>query len=312
MNVKKALDSVSHQWIIRTLEMHRIHNSLINFIKSAMKTWRITLEVNTSNGKEKIGAIKVNRVILQGDSFCVRLFPLALNPIAWYLRSTEGYTLSHAPNQNITNLLFVDDLKSYHRSEQKATVVLSKLKMMFKDIGLEWGINKCAAVHIKRGRLKTSGNNTMPTYDDASIPLIGDQDHYNFLGRLQNTQHLDDKVTKEAAEENEKRMWVIWTTPLSIPRKVKATNTYALPTLQYYMLTTDWPAKTLRDLDRLTRKIINECHDGKHRHESTQLFYLPPEEGEKGLMEIEALYKQTKTRPCPQGELVPKGLLLLC
>ena len=59
------------------------------------------------------------------------------------------------------------------------------------------------------------------------------------------------------------------------------------------MLTTDWPLNTLRDLDRLTRKINNECH-GKCRHESTQLFYLPPEEGRKGLMEIEALYKQTK------------------
>ena len=71
LDVKKAFDSVSHQWIIRTLEMHGIHNSLIHLI---MKTWRNTLEVNTSNGKEKIGLIKVNREILQGDSFCVRLF----------------------------------------------------------------------------------------------------------------------------------------------------------------------------------------------------------------------------------------------
>ena len=125
--------------------MHGICNSLIHLIKSAMKTWRITLEVNTSNGKERIGPIKVNRGILQGGSFCVRLLTLALNPIAWYLRSTDA--LSHAPNQKITHLFFVDDLKSYHKSEQKAAVVSSKLKMMFKDVGLEWGINKCAAVH---------------------------------------------------------------------------------------------------------------------------------------------------------------------
>ena len=82
---------------------------------------------------------------------------------------------------------------------------------------------------------------------------------------------------------------------MSISHKVKATNTYALPTLQYYMWTTDWLLNTLRDIDRLTRKIINECH-GKHRHEWTQLLYLPPEEGGKGLMDIEALYKQTKIK----------------
>ena len=36
---KKAFDSVSHQWIIRTLEMHGIHSSLIHPIKSVMKRW---------------------------------------------------------------------------------------------------------------------------------------------------------------------------------------------------------------------------------------------------------------------------------
>ena len=211
------------------------------------------------------------------------------------MRSTEGFNLSHAPNQKITHLLFVDDLKTYHKSEQKAAVVSSKLKVMFKDIGLERGINKCAAIHIKRGHLKTSGNNSMPAFDNTNIPLIGDHDHYKFLGKLQNTHHIDDKVIEEVANEYEKRMWVIWTSPLPIPRKIKATNTYALPSLQYYMWTTDWQINTLRDLDRLTRKIINECH-GKHKYKSTQLLYLPSEGGGKGLMEIEALYKHTKIK----------------
>ena len=116
--------------------------------------------------------------------------------------------------------------------------------------------------------------------------------HYNFVGKLQYSQHLDCWVIKEAAKEYERRIWVIWTSALSIPRKVKATNTYAaLPSLPYYMRTTDWPINTLRDLDRLTRKIINECHS-KHRHESTQFWYLPS----KRLIQIEALYKYTKIK----------------
>lgn len=154
----------------------------------------------------------------------------------------------------------------------------SKLRAMFKDIGLD------CAVHIKRGQLKTTANNIMPAHDDDNIALI---DHYEFLGKFQNTQHLDDKTIEEAAEEYRKRM-------LSVPRKVKATN-YALPTMQCYMWTTNWQINILRDLDRLTRKIIKECH-GKHKHELTQLRYLPPEEGGKGLIEIEALYKHTKIK----------------
>ena len=93
--------------------------------------------------------------------------------------------MSHASNQKIAHLLLVDDLKSYHKSEQKAAVVLSKLKM-------------------KPVEITPYPPMMMPSYHS------GYQDHYTFLGKLQNTQHLDDKVlTKEAAEEYEKRIWVI-------------------------------------------------------------------------------------------------------
>ena len=53
----------------------------------------------------------------------------------------------------------------------------SKLKVMFKGIGLEWRITTCPAINIKRGDLKTSENNTMPAYDDANIPLNGYHDY---------------------------------------------------------------------------------------------------------------------------------------
>lgn len=40
VDVKKAFDSVFHQWIIRTLKMHGIHNTLIHLIKTVMKLRR--------------------------------------------------------------------------------------------------------------------------------------------------------------------------------------------------------------------------------------------------------------------------------
>ena len=53
-----------------TLEINVIHFSLINLIKSVMmKKWRITLEVNTSEGEENIGPIKVNKRICKATPF---------------------------------------------------------------------------------------------------------------------------------------------------------------------------------------------------------------------------------------------------
>lgn len=56
------------------------------------------------------------------------------------LEKYRGHSLSHPPNQKITHLLFVDHLKTYHKTKQKAAVVSRKIKAMFNDIGLEWGI----------------------------------------------------------------------------------------------------------------------------------------------------------------------------
>ena len=64
--------------------------------------------------------------------------------------------------------------------------------------------------------------------------------------------------------------------------------------LRYYMRTTHWQISSLRDFDswdnqkiisdnKQLREIINGCYC-KHKHESTQLLYLPSEEGGVGLI----------------------------
>ena len=82
VDLKKAFDSVSHPWLFRCLERHGAPVVLIDFIKNIVKTLEISIEINTTNGKEKIETIKVNRGILQGDSFCVTLFIMSVNPLA--------------------------------------------------------------------------------------------------------------------------------------------------------------------------------------------------------------------------------------
>ena len=61
------------------------------------------------------------------------------------------------------------------------------------------------------------------------------------------------------------------------------------------MCTTDWSLNHLKELDRLTRKVINDCN-GKHKYESTPLLYLRPEQGRKGLVELETLCKNTELK----------------
>ena len=120
-DVMKAYESVSHQWLLKCLEIHRVPKNLCDFIRRLIISWNITLEVRTDKGLEYLGPIDILRGILQGDSFCVTLFIMGLSPVAWYLRSTEGYKMPTV-KEKITHLMFVDDQKAFQKLEQKLAV----------------------------------------------------------------------------------------------------------------------------------------------------------------------------------------------
>ena len=282
MDLKKAFDSVSHPWLFRCLESHGNPVVLIDFIKNIVKTWEISIEINTKNGEEKIETIKVNRGILQGDSFCVTLFIMSVKPLAWYIRSTEVYNITCQRNEKITHSLYVDDLKTYHKLRNKAAVMNTTIKSMFRDVGFEWGLQKCAAVEVNRGKLTEGGNLTVSK--EESIQIMSKDDHYKFLGKVKNSKQLDELITQTFSQEYIRRLSVIWPSYISIPRKINDTNTSAIPLLQYSFWTCTWTLEsnsimdieatwTLKQLDRKTREVINK-NSGRNRKSSVPMTYL--------------------------------------
>ena len=69
IDIQKPYDSVSHNWLIRILEMHGLERPVIKFIEKIVKTWEPTIEVTTCRGRETADPISIKRRILQGDSF---------------------------------------------------------------------------------------------------------------------------------------------------------------------------------------------------------------------------------------------------
>ena len=147
---------------------------------------------------------------------------------------------------------------------------------MLGDIGLDWGMRKC----IKGGKLQNTEN--LPLTSGRQIPVLGEEGHYKFLGKLQNVNQLDKQVFEKASHEYLRRLAAIWTSSLSIPRKEKATNTFAYPVLQYNMWSSEWA--------------IEDLQEGKHNSESNPTLYLSPDLGGRGLKEIEIPYKVTKIK----------------
>ena len=52
----------------------------------------------------------------------------------------------------------MDDLKSYAKNDDDLEALVNLVKTYSRDIGMEFGLEKCAVVHMKQGkRVKSQG-----------------------------------------------------------------------------------------------------------------------------------------------------------
>ena len=179
----------------------------------------------------------------------------------------------------------------YTRSKQKLVTGTRTLANMFDDSGLGINLGKCAACHIKRGKYYKAAD--LPVGDDQIIKVLEKGDKYRFLGKAENCNQLDSLVYEETRREYLRRLSVIWTSPLMIPRKIQATNVFANTMMEYYMTTSDCRIADMRELDRRSREIFT-ANGTRHIAESTALMYIPIEDG--GFKSIEDTYKIAKIK----------------
>ena len=153
VDVRKAFDKINHRWLGEMYELHRFPRSLGVEIRQLSNNWNTRIVVETRKGKETSEIIIFQRGLQQDNSFCLRFFTLCLNPIAWNLNTTEWYKLSKPIGLEITDLLYIDDLKVFAASESKLLRVLRSVKDDTDCVGLKWNEKKRAVAHVKRGCL---------------------------------------------------------------------------------------------------------------------------------------------------------------
>eukprot|EP00795_Rhopilema_esculentum_P000035 gene35-9637_t len=118
---------------------------------------------------------------------------------------------------------------------------------------------------------------------------------YKFLGKYENFEQLDKFTFQQAEKEYLRRLNVIWSSPLSVPRKQTACIVFAMPTLEYFMGTSNWLIADIQNLDRKSRKVV-EMHKGKRILESIARLYLPQKCGGRGFKPVEDTYKISKIK----------------
>ena len=83
LDYQKAFDSVTHEWLLRSLKLAKVPPQLISAIEKLTKHLATIASLHGTNETIITEIIKYLNGIFQGDTLSVLLFVLCLNPLSF-------------------------------------------------------------------------------------------------------------------------------------------------------------------------------------------------------------------------------------
>ena len=166
----------------------------------SMEEWRVMLRV----GNSEVGEVDIKRGIFLGDSLSPLVFVLALISLSLILRKAKaGYEFSGS-KVKINHLLFMDDLKLYSRNEKELDSLVQTIRIFSKDIGMEFGIEKCAMLVIEKGKIVKSVGIELP--NGEVIKPLREGENHKYLGILKAERFLGEEMKLKVSKEYFRRL----------------------------------------------------------------------------------------------------------
>ena len=130
------------------------------------------------------------------------VFVLALIPLSLILRKAKpAYEFS---GRKINHLLLMDDLKLYNHNEKELDLLVNTVRFFSKDIGMKFGIEKCAMLVIEKGKIVKSVGIELP--DGEVIKSLQEVESYKYLGIVEAERFLLEKMKLKVSKEYFRRL----------------------------------------------------------------------------------------------------------
>ena len=123
-----------------------------------MEKWKVML----CSGNSELSEVEIKCGIFQGDSLFPLLFVLALILLSLILRKAKAACEFSESKKKINHILFMDDLKLYSQSEKGLDSSVQTGPVFSEDIGMEFGIEKCATLVMEKGKIVKSVGIELP------------------------------------------------------------------------------------------------------------------------------------------------------
>ena len=278
IDYRKAYDLVPHSWILEMMGKVKVAENVQGLLRRSMGDWKTSL---TSNGVV-LGEVDIKRGIFQGDSLSPLLFIIIMIPLSIIIRREKmGYAFGD-DGHLIDHLLFMDDLKLYGKSADELEKLVGVVEHFTKDIGMEFGIKKCAVVSIVGGMKVDWDGIVLPNGEVMKeVGLNG----YRYLGVLEGAGIMQKEMKVKVREEYLRRVKLVARSRLYAGNLMKGVNAWAVSVVRYSAGVLNWTAKELRAMDVRTRKLLT-MFGAFHKRSSVDRLYMKRKDGGRGLISV--------------------------
>ena len=269
---------VPHSWIVEMLRMVKVAGNVAGLVTGSMKDWKTVL---TSNG-EVLGEVDIRRGIFQGDSLSPLLFIIIMMPLSMLLRKEKlGYAFGSG-GKTINHLVFMDDIKLYGKSEKELEALVELVRVFSRDIGMEFGLDKCAVLSIRKG-VKVHCDGIVLPSGEAMKEL--DENGYKYLGVLEGADIMNREMKKKVKKEYLRRVKLVAKSRLYAGNLIKGINAWAVSVVRYSAGVLNWTKKELKGMDVRTRKLLT-MFGVFHMKSNMDRLYMKRKEGGRGLISV--------------------------
>ena len=149
----------------------------------------------------------------------------------------------------------MDDLKLYGKNSSQIDSLLQTVWSYSEDIGMKFGIDKCAILQLERGRLVMSEG--IELTDGERMKEVYQEGH-KYLGVLQLDKTMNKEMNENIGNEYIRRVKLICKRNLNAGNLISGLNALMM---RYSGGIIDWTKEDYQNMDRKTRKImtLNRC-----------------------------------------------------
>ena len=116
--------------------------------------------------------------------------------------------------------------------------LVQTVRVFRKDIGMEFGIEKCAVLVMDKGKIVKSVSIQLP--DDNVINSLQEGESYKYLGILEADKFLEEKMKLNVLKEYIRRLRKVFKSKLNGGNLVRGVNTWEISLVRYSAVFFSW------------------------------------------------------------------------